>query len=47
MRFVIEITRNLYELALTIESYSTSQFVLKEDCGHILENTNRKDAKRI
>ncbi len=47
MRFIIKITRNLYELALTIESYSTSQFVLKEDCGYVLENTDKKDTERI
>jgi hypothetical protein len=47
MRFVIKITRNLYKLASTIESYLTSQFVPKEDCGHVLENIDRKDAERI
>jgi hypothetical protein len=47
MRFVIKITRNLYELALTMESYSTSQFIPKEDCGYALENIDRKDAERI
>ncbi len=47
MRFVVEITRNPCELASTMESYSTSQFIPKEDRGHALENTDRKDAERI
>jgi hypothetical protein len=47
MRFVVKITRNLYKLASTIKSYSTSQFVPKEDYGHTLENIDRKDTKRI
>jgi hypothetical protein len=47
MRFVIEITRNPCELTLIIESYLTSQFVPKEDCGYALENIDRKDTKRI